>query len=119
MNHSLHVNPDLESGVVKIQRREEAALTNAEKVACECLLLHPVGARIINSDNESLSSSAKNEFDDEDIEQSQYDGPVNEDDTVWRPKYINYDFIIGSAAEFERLWSIGKHTLEDDGSVYI
>ncbi len=35
---------------------------------------------------------------------------------VWmnRTKYVNCDFILGSAAEVERLWSVAKNILKDN-----
>lgn len=71
LNHSLHIHPDFESGVVKIQHGEETALTNTEKAACECLILsRPVYANESDSKEDSVSTSDESDFDKGDIVQA-------------------------------------------------
>lgn len=88
------------SGVVKIQRQEFENLSGAEKEACECLLLEDHGDQKHASDT------------------SQQDAQVSIDDIIERTKrlrlsgqseYRNCDFILGSVAEVDRLWSVAEN----------
>eukprot|EP00171_Calliarthron_tuberculosum_P012024 IDg12024t1 len=91
-------NAIFEQGVVKIQRCREAAMTVNEKNACRKLLLENVtdgvgleGESILNRISENKRRC------------------INK-----QTKYINCDFIIGSVAEVERLWSIAGNILCDN-----
>ena len=109
----LHPDASFESGVVKIQRNREDTLTDYEHLACQ-----------------SLKIPSTNVFDSEDD-----DGFGENDDgdgfVVRRAKmrrrneiklklvgkgdgYGDCNFIYGSVAEVERLWSIAKHILTDE-----
>ena len=100
----LSPNADFESGVVKIQRKKIDDMTDVEKVAVESLLVAEVEeaalANARGSDNDG--GILGNIMNDEEEERSDVSS-----------KYGNCDFIYGSCAEVERLWSIAKHILTD------
>jgi len=94
------VDPEFESGVVKIQRNEISTMSDKERKACESLLIkNQVEASPTNSTFATIAEkvAAKKR---RKIEQTE--------------KYMNCSFILGSVAEVERLWSISKHILRDN-----
>ena len=79
----------------------------------------PVQKQVAENDNNNDSESEASDDDGDNIvnmvERAQRDrGYLNKDGLVWRSKYINCNFIFGSSAEVERLWSIAKNILEDN-----
>lgn len=100
INARISPDPKFESGVCKIQRGETSRLTDAEKLACSKLLLHEEPAEIPVANNQMSLSDMIQERKKRRIEKA--------------PRYRNCDFILGSAAEVERLWSISKHILCDN-----
>ena len=97
------------SGVVKIQRNQVADLTDEEKEAVSSLLkpnCNIVDEVIGGRNNDDYDSF--DELDNQENVARRY-GPNQED-----LRYVNCDFIFGSCAEVERLWSIAKFILTDE-----
>jgi hypothetical protein len=95
-------NADFESGVVKIQNGAENDLTADERVAVESL------ARVCDEDDDGDDLAVPT-------------SPVNMQERLRRmndrgnekSRYVDCDFIFGSAAEVERLWSVADFILRD------
>ena len=92
-------DPDFELGVCKIQEGLTDTMTEEEKTACEKLLLE--------RDEESGESSEEELAYEERLRRRKQkrENPSG---------YMDCDFILGSAAEVERLWSIANHVLTDE-----
>eukprot|EP00171_Calliarthron_tuberculosum_P003916 IDg3916t1 len=90
------------SGVIKIQRQEFEALSDEERRACKTLLSETVASADIDNANESEDDDIIMEITKE--KENRIDGPGN---------YINADFVLGSVAEVERLWSVLRRLLPD------
>ena len=122
LNHTrLHTNANFESGVCKIQEKKE--LTLDEAAACENLLLANM---VVDNDDNDASDEDNNatEAEEDDAWQSmaqrhakrmrekeaQKAAEQNLNDTA----YGNCNFILGSVAEVERLWSVCKHILTNE-----
>lgn len=117
----LHTNANFESGVCKIQEKKE--LTLDEAAACENLLLANM---VVDNDDNDASDEDNNatEAEEDDAWQSmaqrhakrmrekeaQKAAEQNLNDTA----YGNCNFILGSVAEVERLWSVCKHILTNE-----
>lgn len=97
-------SPHFESGVIKIQRQRISEMTEDEKEACKML--------------RSVSSE---------ISPSQFDNETNVQLSMAQrialgkrkrmektESYLNCDFILGSVAEIERLWSVARNILTDN-----
>ena len=108
---------DFETAVVKIQTGKEADLGEAEKREVRNLLVS----------NQEFCGIVSEETDDEeeDVEQESRPAvasPQSMKDFLSRPlvhekpsqRYINCDFVFGSCAEVERLWSIAGNILTDN-----
>ena len=102
------LSPDLnfESGVVKIQNKMFDELSDVEKDAVRSLLAETNNHQAevegdAGGDDDSIDSFVR-------ISQSDV---TNENNTN---RYVNCDFIFGSCAEVERLWSIAKFILTDE-----
>ena len=96
-------DPHFVSGVIKIQMNQLVQLTEDEKVAC---------ARLVNQNHneeqdteEGMPSFATR------MKERLKKRKAGELESTNALPYINADFICGSAAEVERLWSIAKHIL--------
>ena len=104
-------NPHFVTGVIKIQRNRHATLTVEEKEACESLLAQDAnegggqGQATNQQSSLSLADRMKNRI------RKRKAGVMEADHTS---PYKNVDFICGSAAEVERLWSIAKYILTDN-----
>ncbi len=92
--------PDFENGVCKIQRGDHQSLTAEEIKACKVLLKECNTKDSVENGEENLSIAAM-------ISTKKRKRECPEDG------YIKCDFILGSAAEVERLWSKAKHLLLD------
>ncbi|GFH44601.1 hypothetical protein CTEN210_01075 [Chaetoceros tenuissimus] len=105
----LHPDADFERGVFKIQTKRINELTADERQACARLLVQREGEE---SDEEEESSN-DSDSDDGAIAtlQRQRERLGRQDDL---PEYGDLSFILGSAAEVERLWSHAKHILTDE-----
>ena len=93
-------DPLFESGVCKIQNGTTELMTAGEKEACESLL--------VIDDGNSSGSDREEEIEYEERlrrRKRQRENPSG---------YRNCDFILGSAAEVERLWSIATNVLTDE-----
>ena len=93
-------DPLFESGVCKIQNGTTELMTAGEKEACESLL--------VIDDGNSSGSDREEEIEYEERlrrRKRQRENPSG---------YRNCDFILGSAAEIERLWSIATNVLTDE-----
>jgi hypothetical protein len=101
-------NPHFESGVVKIQRGQLLELTDAEKVAVESLKSKEVSGSEGGSGNGGghMPKSPNNMKKQLRRIKEARDKPV-------QSAFVNCDFIYGSAAEVERLWSICSNILTD------
>ena len=99
-------DPHFESGVVKIQLGRLNQLMDAEKVAVESLKKGNTagGAAVAPAGNQPASPQ------DMQTRIAQALGQGGQQENV----YINCDFILGSAAEVERLWSVCYHVLTDN-----
>ena len=94
-------NPSFLSGVIKIQNKDTSSMNEEEEEACHNLL---------NKNSiESLDSSSMSLA--ERIRDKQKKRKVGEIDERVNDKYCNVDYICGSAAEVERLWSISRYIL--------
>ena len=113
-------NPNFESGVVKIQRKDFHLLSEDEKEAVGCLLLP-------NDDNIAAAAAAADE---PDID-ARFLSPASlanatalkdsnkrkRMQSVTQENYINFDYILGSVAEVERLWSMARYVLQDQRTI--
>jgi hypothetical protein len=106
--------PHFESGVVKIQRGQSQDLSRTEKAAVASLLLDNPGNIAADPDPGvdvrflSPASIAK--------ATAHQDSKKRQRMSADQEKYINCDYIIGSVAEVERLWSMAKYVLQDHRS---
>jgi len=112
--------PNFINGVVKIQKGDWRALTAAEQQACVGLLkvnVFSAGSAAVDDDNSDGSSGD----DDDDT------SPLGMKARIRRLKeqssgkdlacpYVNCDFIYGSAAKVEWLWSLAKYILTSQRS---
>ena len=108
--HRLHPDLHFEKGVVKIQRRQEDELSEQEKAAVKHLIVNDVHENE-NDNNENIHNNDNGE---ETIMEKLHRLKTQRNLSSHQSKYGNIDFIFGSAAEVERLWSLAKHILEDD-----
>lgn len=98
-DNGLNTKPYFITGVAKIQKgvKFEQTMTLAEKNACKSLLKTGADAEEQSSDDEEEAVS---------LEQSYKKARMEEYDKVMgESKYINCNFILGSAAVVESLWS--------------
>ena len=93
-------NVEFESGICHIQNGSTELMTENEKTAC---------ARLLLETDDDLSESSDNE-------EVPYEKRLRR--RRWKREnpsgYLNRDFILGSAAEVERLWSIAMNVLTDE-----
>ncbi|CAB9515777.1 Inherit from NOG: AvrBs3 and PthA family of transcription activator-like effector proteins [Seminavis robusta] len=111
----LATHVDFESAVVKVQKGEEATLLYGEKAAIKSALKTAVALRgfgtEVDTDDEVEEATTttgspglyKQALKAEAKRMAHREGPTS--------KYINLDFVLGSAAEVERLWSLAKYVL--------
>ena len=92
-----------ESGVCKIQTNVAHLLINDEKDACEALLIIDQAAAIQDKNRGS-------DGDDDGFDDALNEAISNNNDDA---TYHNCDFILGSVAEVERLWSLCKYVFTD------
>lgn len=102
-------HPHFVTGVIKIQTNKHAMLTIEEKEACESLLAEDGNEGDPQPTNQRLSLADKMK----DRIKKRKAGVIEGDLTS---PYKNVDFICGSAAEVERLWSVAKYILTDNRS---
>jgi hypothetical protein len=89
-----------ENGVMKIQRGDTASLTPDKKIACKSLdAINPGDEELESEEPLSLSDKMKMKH-----RKRKAGDLVNGK----KSEYLNVDYICGSAAEVERLWSICK-----------
>ena len=93
--------------MVKIQRNKHATLTVEETEACESLLAQDANEEGGQGTNQqsSLAERMKHRM------KKRKAGLIESD---LSSPYKNVDFICGSAAEVERLWSVAKYILTDN-----
>jgi hypothetical protein len=106
---SIVKDKNFESGVVKIQRKEFGNLTAAERWAVRCLLVDPtaaVAADDSDNDGPNVLLSPRSIAREEQAKRQRIQAAGND-------TYINADFILGSVAEVERLWSLSRYVLQD------
>jgi hypothetical protein len=110
LNSDLAPNKFFESGVVKIQRGSRP-LSPEEKTACEKLLKPRAdgSAAVVMSDDDEEPAAPGSPNLNEMIRKTARDHANAGSD-----EYVNCDFILASAAEVERLWSIANDILEDN-----
>ena len=102
-------HPNFITGVVKIQDNKHMTLTTEEQDACKALLVENENGRGGEYQNQPLSLADRMK----DRIKKRKAGVIEADLTS---PYKNVDFICGSAAEVERLWSIAKYILTDTRS---
>ena len=95
-------DPDFTSGVIKIQNKDESNMTQQEKEACVCLL--------INNTDASVAENVSDSFQDRMSKRKKRKASELEGTDV-PSKYHNLDYIEGSAAEVQPLWSEAKFVL--------
>jgi hypothetical protein len=105
-NADILPDSDFECGVCKIQNGEVALMTDNEKEACLVLLLD-AGEAVAQQPNEAAA-----------LTYAQRLGQRKRKRTNPAQEYRNCDFILGSAAEVERLWSIADNILTDDRKIH-
>jgi hypothetical protein len=104
---------DFENGVVKIQTGEAHLLTDPERVAVSSLRRNAPAIPAVNVDQDT------------DIDPTQWSSPRKIAKEIHRKRqklqesaaaneYIRCDYILGSVAEVERLWSLARHVLTYD-----
>lgn len=93
--------PAFESAIVKIQKGYEESLTKTEQESVSSLLLSPAD----NDVEESLSRTLTIE-----------ERLAKRQRVCKTSAYINCNFVLGSVAEAERVWSICKYVLSDHRS---
>jgi hypothetical protein len=114
-NRELCPNKDFETGVVKIQLGKYADMTDAEKRACRSLKKQ---ASTSSPNNANGSNSEQSESsDDEEPRSPDFEARVykyleeRESEGQLESPYVNCNFIYGSTAEVERLWSVSSYIL--------
>ncbi len=90
------VNPVFESAVVQIQKGFEDELTTEQKAAVKCLLKSSVNAGQESEKEDVLALTMLERL-----------AKLRKKE-VHNNKYIKCDFIFGSVAEVEYLWSVAK-----------
>ena len=105
-------DPDFENGVVKIQRNMVHTMTPEEHAACEKLRAEADYNDGGGDDNDEDDHEAVLGMGLED----RLTGRKRKHDEHNDFSYINADFILGSVAEVERLWSICQFILSDTRS---
>ena len=111
-----YINPDSDklpdphfvSGVIKIQLNQLLQLSAEEKAACIRLINKCVEEQEIN-DSQSIGLAAR-------MKERMKKRKAGVLENMKASPYVNVDFICGSAAEVERLWSIAKHILSNSRS---
>ena len=101
-------DPHFVSGIIKIQNNQLLHLTPEEKTACE--RVRNQGHEEEEGDNTDIESLARRLK----IRMKKRKAGVLESSRL--SPYINVNFICGSAAEVERLWSIAKYILSNTRS---
>ena len=94
--------PDFTSGIIKIQNKDESNMTQQEEESCINLLINNNGASVAENVSKSFQDRMSKR---KKRKASELEG------TGVRSKYHNLDYIGGSAAEVERLWSEAKFVL--------
>ena len=97
INSRLTVDPVFENAVVKLQEQQANQLTDAEKFVVQDLRKNVENSSDSEDDNDNSISKQLNKrrrFDEND-------------------QYMSADFVLGSIAEVERIWSIAIHILSD------
>ena len=94
-----------ESGVCKIQTNKVHQLTDDEKEAVQALLITDQHAVAVAPNNNRGSES-----DDDDFDNALNEALANNNEGGI---YHNCDFILGSVAEVERLWSLCKYVFTE------
>lgn len=98
----LVTDADFESGVIKIQAGCPDELTDAEKTAVQCLKSDHAEAGSADGSSNGEYLSMKERL------------AKRRKITATNRTYIPCNFILGSVAEVERVWSIAKHLLHGD-----
>lgn len=101
----IHPQPNFLTGVQKIQKGEWRDMTEDEKVACASLLKVKSGTHDVTTIPRSPIPMASR------IKQRQQDLRGNKEQASG--PYVNCNFIFGSAAQVEWLWSLAKYILTD------
>jgi len=113
-SNSLCISAHFESGVIKLQQKKVDALDTLEKHALRPLermqSIDAVEEASANTNQAGRSPTAKERL------QKRKAARVHGILTTDSNRYINVDFIRGSAAEVERLWSAAKRILTDTRS---
>jgi hypothetical protein len=102
-----------ESGVVKLQRGKVSELTEAEKAAIIHLKKPDEGAGGGGGGGVATSPSLLDSIRNHDARKRKRGEDDDAVDSTDFGEYHNADFILASAAEVERLWSIAKYILVD------
>eukprot|EP00171_Calliarthron_tuberculosum_P001491 IDg1491t1 len=92
---------DFENGVTRIQRGEADQMTDSEREACKTLL-QPSAA---SATHEDCTTSPEGQ----ELSIASMVRERKRRRLLQREKYVNCNFILGSVAEVERLWSIAKN----------
>lgn len=93
-----------QSGVIKIQRGQASELTMEEKLACKRLKVDPV---VENEEQEEETFAARLAK----VRATATKRSHSQMMSGGQDEYVNCDFVVGSAAEVERQWSIAGNLL--------
>jgi hypothetical protein len=105
-------NADFERGVVKIQRGEACGLTDLERVAVSSLLRDaPAGADAADSGAEQLDPDPALLSSPTSLAKAMDRKRKRDQARSGGDTYINCEYITGSVAEVERLWSLAHNIL--------
>ena len=104
-NSSKQPDPYFVSGVIKIQDNNCAQMTVEEKDACQSLLAKDYEIGVAQAQQTTLADRMRDRI------KKRKAGVMDQD---LSSPYRNCDFICGSAAEVERLWSVAKKILTNN-----
>ena len=102
LSNSVCINPDFLTGVRKIQDGKTHELNQTEKVAVECLRQPPVIR--VEPTEESVGGRSKGTKLSRAVKKRKSEAPT---------QYIDCNFILATAVDVERLWSLAKNVLTD------
>ena len=102
LSNSVFINPDFLTGVRKIQDGKAHELNQTKKVAVECLRKTPVIR--VEPTEESVGGRSKMTKLSRAVKKYKSEAPAT---------YVDCNFILATAVDVERLWSLAKNVLTD------
>jgi len=101
-------NPEFLSGIIRIQMKQLLQLTLGEQLACEQVKNQTSTEQQVQEGNKAAGPSFVDRM--KERTKKRKAGML---ESIKASLYMNVDFICGSVAEVERLWSIAKHILSN------